>query len=584
MFVTRYLLLLACVASFALASVPAARGADFAFLVGVGGYDEKHLTPLKYARSDILAFHKALADGGFSARNVVLMHDDLEKLVEHCKKLGPDYQARDYLPEAARIRIELKLLLSLPQADDTVIVAFAGHGVQFAGEDRAYFCPLDAALDDPERKSLLAMDEIYAALQECPARRKLLLVDACRNDPQSRLSRSRETVKLQSVSEPQLTPPPEGVVALFSCAPGQQAFEYPDLGHGIFFHHVLQAFQGQGDGNQDQSLSLDELISYTKTETAQFARLKLKAVQTPRQQGFFEGDWVLRKVGPLHKPEIISKTTRMRLKLIPAGEFLMGSPETEAGRSEDEGPQHLVKITEPFYVGMLEVTQGEWQAVMGNNPSWFSSTGGGKDKVAGENTAPFPVEQVSWYDAIEFCNKLSARDGLADYYTLRVVERTDGSIVHGIVSIAGGNGYRLPTEAQWEYACRARTTTPFSFGTSCNGLEANVNGNKPYGTTAQGASLSGTTKAGSYGGNAFGVCDMHGSVWEWCFDRFDAAAYKLRTDGESNPVVETSAKPRRVLRGGGWEDSPFLARSSYRYLYFADFRTSGIGFRVLRSP
>ncbi len=121
-------------------------------------------------------------------------------------------------------------------------------------------------------------------------------------DPQSRLSRSTSSVELASVTRPQLTPPPDGVVALFSCTSDQQAYEHPDIGHGIFFYHVLQALEGAGDGNGDKRITLDELVAHAKTETAQFARLKLKAVQTPRQRGYFEGEWLLRDLGS--KPEV----------------------------------------------------------------------------------------------------------------------------------------------------------------------------------------------------------------------------------------------------------------------------------------
>ena len=170
---------------------------DYAFLVAVQNYDVKQLKPLRYARNDILEFHKTLLASGYDKDNVVLMHDDLKTL----GKLR-------FAPEAKKIRDELKLLLSTLEADDSIIVAFAGHGVQFRGEKENYFCPADTDLDDEKRKSLIAFSEIYQALEKTRARKRLLLVDACRNDPQSQLSRSLSKAKLESVTRPQITPPP----------------------------------------------------------------------------------------------------------------------------------------------------------------------------------------------------------------------------------------------------------------------------------------------------------------------------------------------------------------------------------------
>ena len=146
----------------------------------------------------------------------------------------------------------------------------------------------------------------------------------------------------------------------------------------------------------------------------------------------------------------------MTLKLIPAGEFMMGSPDDDKDADADEKPQHKVRITQPFYLGVYEVTQAQYQAVMGNNPSCFSVNGGGKDKVAGQSTDQYPVEKVSWLDAVRFCNALSRKDGLNPFYEV------NGEKVE--IPDRNGPGYRLPTEAEWEYACRAGTTAKYSFG------------------------------------------------------------------------------------------------------------------------
>jgi len=252
--------------------------------------------------------------------------------------------------------------------------------------------------------------------------------------------------------------------------------------------------------------------------------------------------------------ELISKSTGMKLALIPAGTFQMGSPASEADRSTDEGP-HTVRITQPFYMGVYEVTQAEYESVLGTNPSWFSKTGSGKSDVSGMDTGKFPVEKVSWDDAQEFCRKLSVKDGQT---------------------------YRLPTEAEWEYACRANTTTPFHFGSVLNGDKANVNGNSPYGTTTKGKYLERTTTVGAYSANAFGLFDMHGNVWEWCEDVYDESAYGKRSGTTPDPKV-TSGSTFRVLRGGSWYDYSQYARSADRSRNAPDDRTLDYGFRVVFS-
>lgn len=199
----------------------ASGGENYALLVAVGEYDPKHLSKLAYSRDDIRAFHTILTETGFKKENVVLMHDDSKEPV-----------AARLLPESGKIRRQLELILAGRDEDDTVILAFAGHGVQFKGEISSCFCPLDTDLE--KKQTLIPLKEVYDALQSCRAKRKLLLVDACRNDPRTQFARSRSTVDLESVTRPQKQPVPESVLAFFSCAAGQQSFEWPELKHGVF--------------------------------------------------------------------------------------------------------------------------------------------------------------------------------------------------------------------------------------------------------------------------------------------------------------------------------------------------------------
>ena len=197
-------------------------------------------------------------------------------------------------------------------------------------------------------------------------------------------------------------------------------------------------------------------------------------------------------------PKLAVNSLGMKLALIPAGEFLMGSAESAPGAREDEQPQHRVRISKPFYLGVYEVTQGEFEQVMGENLSSFSRTGLLKDAPEELDVSRLPADNVTWYAAIEFCRRLSEMPA----------EKQAGRV------------YRLPTEAEWEYACRAGTTTIFAFGDELSSTHANFNGKHPFGDAEAGPFLNRTATIGSYEPNAFGLYDMHGNLNEWCLDRF----------------------------------------------------------------
>ncbi len=258
---------------------------------------------------------------------------------------------------------------------------------------------------------------------------------------------------------------------------------------------------------------------------------------------------------PAAPPKEITNAIGMKLALIPAGTFLMGSPKNEQERLPDE-EQHEVSITKPFYLGVYEVTQAEYEKVMGNNPSYFSANGYGKGSVKDMDTGRFPVEMVSWDDAVAFCKKLSELPE----------EKKAGRV------------YRLPTEAEWEYACRAGTKTVFHHGDSLSSKQANFDGNYPHGGAGKGPYLERTAKVGSYAPNAFGLYEMHGNVWEWCQDGHAENYYKSspREDPPGGPAHASS----RVVRGGGWDDHGRLCRSSSRSRGNPDNRRRYLGFRV----
>ena len=215
-----------------------------------------------------------------------------------------------------------------------------------------------------------------------------------------------------------------------------------------------------------------------------------------------------------------------KLVLIRPGRFDMGSPASEAERKMNE-PQHTVILTKHFYMGAYEVTQAEWKTVMGSNPSYFKG-----DKL--------PVEMVSWIDCQAFFRKLTERD--------RKAKR-----------IPVGWAYRLPTESEREYACRAGTTTPFHYGHSLDSSQANIKGDGPYGKGKKGVNREKTMPVGSFKPNAWGLYDMHGNVYEWCHDYWGVYPTGTVTD-----PVRTNVHIRRIYRGGAWRFPATTARSAKR--------------------
>jgi formylglycine-generating enzyme required for sulfatase activity len=271
---------------------------------------------------------------------------------------------------------------------------------------------------------------------------------------------------------------------------------------------------------------------------------------------------------PRAKPDskVIINSIGMKLAPIPAGKFKMGSPADEKERDDNE-PQHEVVITKPFYMGVYEVTQREYEKLMGkareggkhnewNHGQFFDEANGG--------SPDHPMENVRWYQAVEYCKRLSE---LAE-------------------EKKAGRRYRLPTEAEWEYACRAGTTTVFHFGDSLSSEQANFNGTAPYGGASEGPYLRKTAKVGSYKPNAFGLYDMHGNVWEWCADWYDKDYYgkspKEDPKGPAAGVLSTGYNDfYRVVRGGCWLDEGRACRAAYRFRAMPHDNYRLIGFRVV---
>ena len=241
-----------------------------------------------------------------------------------------------------------------------------------------------------------------------------------------------------------------------------------------------------------------------------------------------------------------------RMRWVEPGQFEMGSPPEEKNRDSDEGPQHPVTIRSGFWLADTACTQAVWQAVMGENPSRFNA----KNKGGPAH----PVECVSWDMIQPFLQKLEA--------------------------LLPGCRATLPTEAEWEYACRAGTTTPFSFGETISTNQVNYDGNYPYGDGKKGDYRKHTVAIKALPANGWGLVQMHGNVWEWCADERRTYEKEAVTDPGLHESLAAAGAVRavRVLRGGGWHSDARSARSAYRARYLPDRRYDGTGFRLaLRS-
>jgi formylglycine-generating enzyme required for sulfatase activity len=267
------------------------------------------------------------------------------------------------------------------------------------------------------------------------------------------------------------------------------------------------------------------------TESAGLAAASSVAPQKP------ESARVFRDIAAPWCPEMV---------VVPAGSFTIGSPPDELRRYNDEGPQVLVRLTEPFALGRYPVTFEEYDA-------FVAATGRERPGDAGWGRGRRPVINVSWHDAQAYVGWLNRQTG-GDYW--------------------------LPSEAEWEYACRAGTTTAFSCGPTISVGQANYDGTYSYGSGRKGLFRRETTFVGAFAANAFGLYDMHGNVWEWCADIWHGSYLGAPVNGTA--WLDEGDPTRRVLRGGSWNSSPWFLRSAVRNRLEPDFRDDNIGFRVAR--
>ena len=553
-----------------LAQVP---GKKYAIVIGVERYDLNFFNTLRYAEDDAIELGQALEDLGF----VVVTMTDKAELPAH----NPN--------SADKIIKLLETSCGRVRPEDTLLVFMAGHGALLRnqplladGSHESYFCPEDADLNKLD--SLVPMSRVMDIVNSSAAERKLLIVDACRNEAESDLFRSK-SADLGTVG---LTPRtvPKGMLALFSCAENEKSVEHPELQHGVFTYHIIKYLRGDGEGMvypRDQ-VSLVELAHYATRETKDYVYKKLNRDQSPvLKSPTGVVDWPLGRV----QRSLIENDLGMKLQRIPVGEFMMGNedsvdqlmklfPYAEKAWLEDAANQHRVKITKPFYVGQFEVTVGQFRTFVedadykteaesdGQGGYGLDASGHYKQdrKYTWRNpgftqTEDHPVVNVSWNDAVKFCQWLSRKEGKT---------------------------YRLPTEAEWEYACRAGTTTRYWFGSDPEALTTvdNVTDATAYAkynrlklAVKSRDGFVTTAPVGSFRENPWRLHDMHGNVAEWCQDWYG--------DYPVGPVSDPggpSSGSFRVRRGGSWYGLAPYCRSAVRSRLSPNFRDSLLGFRI----
>jgi formylglycine-generating enzyme required for sulfatase activity len=474
---------------------------------------------------------------------------------------------------------------------DTVLVAFAGHGIQSTvkgadGKDKeeAFFCPQDAQLNDPAG-TMIALSGVYEELRLCGAGVKLLLVDACRDDPSAPRSASR------GVDGDNAPRPPRGVAALFSCSAGQISHETSKFKHGVFFYYLLEGLRGAAKNNEeDKEVTWHSLSGYVQTKVSREVPKVIGggARQAPNMIADLSGEspvLVRLSIPPIDSqrlsPKEITNSLGMRLVRIPAGKFMMGSPDSDSDASSGEMPQHEVEITKAFYLGVHTVTVGQFQDFVRDAGYQTEAEKDGKGgwgyneqtrKFEGpkqqytwkntgwEQTTEHPVVNVSWNDAVAFCEWLSRKEG---------------------------KQYRLPTEAEWEYSCRAGTITRYYSGNDVESVRevaniADASFKQKYSEVTWAVAWDDgfpfTAPIGRFKPNDFGLYDMHGNVLQWCADWYDEKYYR---NGPAQDPQGPSAGSFRVFRGGSFSIRPVDCRAARRFKNVPAFRNCLLGFRVV---
>ncbi len=524
-----------------------------ALLVGINEYENNGFPVLKWAENDVDEIGQELRHLGFD--KVVTMKGSSQG---------------ELRPTKEHIVSQLRRMLADIGKGDLMLVMLSGHGQELKvksrdpdGREDGFYCPMDAVLNEPG--TMISLSDLTDDLLAGWGGKNLVLFDACR-DGIFDLDKGARARGVQG----RVVSLPEGTAMLFSCESRQASIERDDLRHSVFAYCVLEALRAEVDGGVITWGMLVDRVRYRVAE--------LNPDQDPISAGVINR-LVLgrRRASP---DSITTRAARIRLRLIPAGTFRMGSAAEDRDAEADEGPQHVVRIG-AFYLGVTEVTRGQFRRFVNETGYKTEAEQDGKggwgwneetrvfepdEKYTWltpgfEQTDEHPVVNVSWNDAVAFCAWLSRVEGQT---------------------------YRLPTEAEWEYACRARTATRYHSGSDPESLStvgniADATARRKYpdwpGAIASRDGFVYTAPAGRFRPNAFGLYDLHGNVWEWCRDGYDKAYYE-RSPEEDPPGASPAAE--RVIRGGCWDDDPRECRSASRSRDAPDSRNDLLGFRVAR--
>lgn len=573
------------------------KGRARALLVGVNDYEQ--LNDLRYCEQDVTELANWLIEVGFPRRAVKCL-----------TTADPDPANR---PSYRNISERLDAVFSNLDEHCIVCIALSGHGGVFpipettdAGKE-SFFCPQDARLTEPA-STMLSIQKVYDRLEKSRARFKLLIVDACRDPHFSPVGSRRAIDARESFSafskSFSVRDLPQATVAMVSCSSGEQSWEDPGLKRGIFIHYLLGGLSGKADtahrGNQNGYVSYRELQDYVYRETSDHAFEKFDCSQTPQ---FYANYWELSNFEMVELPDrnesvpaprvysawpfdVRDAKSRqketaerighpiafvdgmnMKFRLIPAGEFMMGSPKSEPDRRSDE-LQHHVRITMPFYLGCHEVTVAQFDAFVDDTGYVTEAEKDGGSFVLDLETGEYrlaadanwkhpdftenpdlPVVCVTATDAVAYCKWAQRREGVQ---------------------------YRLPTEAEWEYACRTGSQKPWSCGSHHDTLgrfaHFGMHGSRDQSTLTP-------YPVGRLKKNAWGLYDTHGNVSEWCTDWYASGYYaRSETDDPTGPEKGIFG----VHRGGAWTDPPGGLRSAKRSSRIRTQSAFDLGFRVVR--